>query len=103
MSQKRKESSPPTLGIYLPNDLMIDSSILAQLDQLFLKIAPTPLRIIPEEKLTEQWDGLDRLLVPGKAVSAQGKRKLLGFIAAGGSVATFGKPLGLPEESFTTV
>ena len=79
---------PPPLGIYLPKDPMIDASVLAQLDRLIASLISeqTPFRIISEEKLTEQWDGLDRLIVPEKAISTQGKRKLLGFIAAGGTV-----------------
>jgi hypothetical protein len=89
-----------TTGIYLPKDQMINSSVLAQIDALINSFhqSSTSFRIVSEEKLTELWDGLDRIVVPSQAISAQGKRKLLGFIAAGGVVASVGDPLGLPEE-----
>lgn len=83
--QFKQHTAAPVLGLYLPKDAMIDSSILKQLDQL-ISTLQTPFRIIAEEKLTEQWDGLDKLIVPAQAVSSQGKRKLLGFAAAGGIV-----------------
>jgi hypothetical protein len=91
---------PASVGLYLPKDEMIDSTILAQLDALiaFLQNSNIVFRIVAEEKLTEQWDGLEQLYVVSQAVCAQGKRKLLGFIAAGGTVITYGEPLGLPEE-----
>lgn len=90
LPQIATEKLPPPLGIYLPKDQMIDASILTQLDGLIASLIreQTPFRIISEEKLTEQWDGLDRLIVPEKAISKQGKRKLLGFVAAGGTVTT---------------
>jgi len=77
--------SPP-LGIYLPDDSHIDPLFLEQLDQFI----PTQnsFRIIPEEKLTEQWDGLDLLFIDPRIISPQGRRKLLGFIAAGGTIET---------------
>ncbi len=76
---------PSSLGIYLPNDTHIDSTWIQKFDQAISELT-TPCRIIPEEKLTEQWDGLDKLLVDSQKISARGKRKLLGFMAAGGSV-----------------
>ncbi len=77
-----------SLGIYLPNDTHIDSAWMLKFDQAILELT-TSYRIIPEEKLTEQWDGLDTLLVDSQKISTQGKRKLLGFIAAGGTVESF--------------
>lgn len=43
-------------------------------------------RIIPEEHLTTSWDGLDKMIVPYDKLTAQGKRKIAGFQAAGGEV-----------------
>lgn len=99
---KKHSIAPSAVGIYLPKDPMIDASILKQLDQL-MDSMPMPFRVISEEKLTEEWDGLDKLIVLSKAISVQGKRKLLGFIAAGGIVASLGEPLGIPEEEFISV
>ncbi len=81
---------PAPLGLYLPKDLRIDAAVLAELDELIgiLNADQTPFRIISEEKLTEQWDGIDKLIVP-EVTSSVGRRKLLGFIAAGGTIQTF--------------
>lgn len=43
-------------------------------------------RFIAEEALITNIEGLDELYVASRALSAQGKRKLQGFIAAGGQV-----------------
>ncbi len=45
-----------------------------------------PYKIISENRLTIEWDGLDYLIYSSKGITAQGKRKLNGFIAAGGTV-----------------
>jgi hypothetical protein len=92
--------SQPSLGIYLPKDAYIDPALLQKLDILLLNLQEKKVlfRIVAEEKLTEQWDGLDKLIVPSCALSPQGRRKLLGFIAAGGIISTLGDPIGLPEE-----
>lgn len=74
-------------GILLPLDTHCTPQVLAKLDQLLpLKKA----RLIPEARLTELWHGLDTLWVIEEALSVQGKRKLQGFIAAGGEVKRFG-------------
>lgn len=81
----------PAVGLYLPQDKFLDAFLIEELDQVILKLNAdqTAFRIIPEEKLTEQWDGINELLVPSQAISGQGRRKLLGFAAAGGSISTF--------------
>lgn len=55
-------------------------------------------RMVYEESLTAEWDGLDFLFVSSKGLSAMGKRKLQGFCAAGGTVITLGDPIGLALE-----
>lgn len=57
-----------------------------------------PFKLIPETHLTSQWDGLDFLLYTPSGLSIQGKRKLQGFCAAGGTVVSTGTLLGLPYE-----
>jgi hypothetical protein len=58
-----------------------------------------PFRIIPEAALTASWDGLDFLLATPHGLSSTGKRKLLGFCAAGGTVVNTGSDLiALNEE-----
>lgn len=75
------------IGILLPTDEQCTSEVLAKFDQM-LKLYPG--RIIPETHLTELWNGLDTLVVIEEALSVQGKRKVQGFIAAGGCVEKFG-------------
>lgn len=83
-----KVHSPVSLGLYLPNDNLIDASIIQELDRIVFHFHENGIafRIIPEEKLTEQWDGIEKLIVPAHSMSARGKRKLLGFAAAGGVI-----------------
>lgn len=57
-----------------------------------LSAAKIPYRIIPEESLTTEWDGIDYLIVIDNGVSLQGKRKLNGFSAAGGTIIIVGAP-----------
>ncbi len=82
-------TSQPLVGVCLPKDAYIDSALIQKMDILIsdLKDKAEPFCIVSEEKLTEQWDGLDRLIVFSSALSAQGERKLLGFEAAGGIVS----------------
>ncbi len=76
------------VAVLLPKDEYFDPPLLQGLDTLILELKQKggSFRIVCEEKLTEQWDGLDALIVFSGAVSPQGKRKLQGFLAAGGSV-----------------
>lgn len=46
----------------------------------------TPFKMIPEAFLITEWDGLDELIVIKDSLSVQGKRKVQGFMAAGGNV-----------------
>lgn len=57
-----------------------------------------PFRVIPEDALTAEWDGLDYILVMSYSISQQGIRKLRGFCAAGGTVIYLGESIGLPQE-----
>lgn len=43
-------------------------------------------KLIPEEQLTSAWEGLETLIYSEKCLSKQGRRKIQGFIAAGGKV-----------------
>lgn len=82
------------VGVCLPNHYVIDSAIYQKLEHVFqhLTIQKIPFRIIPEEFLIHEWDGLDYLILEPTGLSTQGKRKLQGFFAAGGIIAT---PLSL--------
>jgi len=92
----REELDAP-LAVCMPPERQCSGSVLAQLDALFDELKE-PFRVIEEMFLTESWEGVDRLYVLSDAVTAQGKRMLRGFCAAGGSVVVVGEPLGLPNE-----
>lgn len=61
----------------------VDSS---ELSRVIEEWETTPFRVIPEEMLTEEWEGIDDLMIFPDAISPQGQRKLLGFSAAGGRI-----------------
>lgn len=77
---------PPesNLGVCFPGDSQLSREILKQIDELLPTLQS--FRPVYEPLLTEQWDGLDQIIVFPEAVSPQGKRKLSGFLAAGGTV-----------------
>jgi hypothetical protein len=78
----------PAVGVYFPDDEWMSRAVIEQLDSLMedLKRKKVDFRIVAEERLADLWDGLDTLIVPPSAISVSGKRKLQGFIAAGGIV-----------------
>ena len=57
-----------------------------------------PFKLIGESSLTSEWDGLETLFYSPAGLSAQGKRKLQGFCAAGGLLVSTMHPLGFPNE-----
>jgi hypothetical protein len=56
-------------------------------------------RALSESHLTIGWDGLDYLVAAARLVTPQGRRRLCGFCAAGGTVVALGESLGLPQEA----
>ncbi len=69
------------------------SDVFNVLDRISL-----PYRVIPENELTTEWDGLDYVFFTSQALNLQTKRKLQGFCAAGGTAVTAGDKIGLPQE-----
>ncbi len=82
------DKKAPTLAICLPSDPYCDRRMAAELDGIMqdLHSKGTSFRIICEESLTEEWDGLDQLIIIPESISPRGKRKLQGFVAAGGEI-----------------
>ncbi len=79
----------PLIGLFLPEDSLWNSSVLEEMEKTISRLQSSQIsfRLIEEEKLTEQWDGLDEIIVISRSlVSVQAHRKFLGFIAAGGSI-----------------
>jgi hypothetical protein len=54
-------------------------------DRFHYRALKRPVKV-SEEKLTEEWDGIDALMVLQNTISPQGKRKLQGFAASGGEI-----------------
>jgi hypothetical protein len=48
-----------------------------------------PFCMLYEDRLNEQWDGIDQILIDPLTVSPNGKRMLKGFAASGGVIANF--------------
>jgi hypothetical protein len=88
------------IGVCLPLEEMLNEELLQELDFIFeeLSNSQVPYRVIPEAYLNEQWDGIDDLIVLRKAISAQGLRKLKGFLAAGGRIVVEGDLLDVNSE-----
>jgi hypothetical protein len=72
------------IGICFPPDSECSEEIIAELDGLLNRLPS--FKPVYENLLTEQWDGLDEIYVIPKALTQRGKRKLMGFEAAGGRV-----------------
>lgn len=81
-------ASVPSRGVCLPQDHYCDAQFLSQLDSLLESLlrSKEPFRLVCEERLTEEWNDLDELIVFSGQMSPQGKRMLQGFIAAGGAI-----------------
>jgi len=88
----------PTIGICLPSQHLYDQKG-HHLFREAIKKLDKPYRFLSEAFLTSEWQGLDFLLVVPEWISEQGRRKLRGFCAAGGTVVTLGASLGLPQET----
>jgi len=82
------ESLVAPLGLCLPPlETITDEHISKVSDTLSeLNQNNKPVRILTETYLHESWDELDELIIFPDLISTQGKRKVQGFVAAGGSV-----------------
>ena len=94
-------SAKAKVGICLPP---LETSLAAcplSFENLFasLKRQHVDYRLIPEEQITSLWGGLDVLIIQADLLASQTKRKLQGFVAAGGHIVTCGRELlGLSAE-----
>ena len=91
----------PSIGVCIPTGEHLSADCGQELQKGLNRLAAVnqPYRLIAEPFLSTEWDGIDYLLFSPIGLSAQGKRKLAGFCAAGGIPVNLGlKPLGLPGE-----
>ncbi len=76
-----------SLGVCFPGDEECSGEVIEKIDALSKELPS--FRPVYEPLLTEQWEGLDELIVFKEALTAWGERKLKGFQAAGGKVRMF--------------
>jgi hypothetical protein len=87
-----KGRNSANVGLFVPSGC----SSFPFLRQAFSKLSD--YRLVHEETLIGEWDGLDFILASNHHLSREGKRKLLGFCAAGGTIVSLDAPLGVPNE-----
>lgn len=78
---------PSPYGVYGQGEILPMKNIsfaLCYSEDATFEVPQELCRIIPESLLTDEWEGVDRVLAI--APTAMGKRKLAGFEAAGGTV-----------------
>ncbi len=97
---KEAEKGEVKVGIVIPGDDVISQEVMSLLDEVlkFFVDGRIGYRLVPEGLLNEQWDDLDSLILFVPAMTTLGKRKVLGFLAAGGRVITVGGTCGLGGE-----
>ncbi len=84
-------------GVVIPEALLWKPEQLRPYDELIERLQRIgPVRPVSEKKMTTEWGGLEDLFV--LSIQETGKRKLEGFIAAGGRVISPEGHLGLTEE-----
>ena len=84
------------IAVCLPVDERCDVAFLSELDECLNALIQRgeAFRAVSEEFLTEEWGGVDRLIVFPHRMGATGKRKLLGFEATGGEIVCYEKLIG---------
>ncbi|MBN4067463.1 hypothetical protein JYU14_05205 [Simkania negevensis] len=71
----------PPLFASLPEDVDALTSVIEKMIR-----QKQPFRLVPESLMPYLWDGIDEMVVFHNALTPQGRRSLLGFQAAGGTV-----------------
>lgn len=81
-------NSPAKIGLCFPDWLNQPHLSLAPFADLLAQLMDQDLsfKLMSEESLTLEWEGLDLILYSPEALSQEGQRKLKGFCAAGGEV-----------------
>lgn len=90
-------SKASSIAVCFPEEKLCSQQILEKMDQIFDGLEK-PIRVIPEPFLTEYWEEVEYLYVLSEALTQNGKRKLMGFCAAGGTVIVEGDLIGLAQE-----
>ena len=96
----QRNPSKEKVGLLFPEEEACSEDALCKIEELMASLdeAGIAWRAVSEAFLTEQWEGLDVIAIQRDTLSPRGKRKLMGFCAAGGLVAISGELLGLSYE-----
>lgn len=95
--EPQTEEASIQTGLVIPEKTLFNLEVIKKYDQVVEQLAlKENLRFITERQLTVDWQGLDVLVV--FSVEKATKRKLEGFIAAGGQIVYADQPLGLSHE-----
>lgn len=75
-------------GICIPIGILARRFSYQEMEQFLLNLLKKKevFRLLTEDNLTSQWDGLDEIYLLPNTISSQGMRKLQGFSAAGGNI-----------------
>jgi hypothetical protein len=90
------------VGVYLPYSESYGEEFWEEIHQALETLGNEQIvyRLVSEEQLVGDWDGLDYLIVSEQSVTPMSKRKFHGFCAAAGTIVTIrGRPIGVPYET----
>ena len=99
----QKEASK--VGVCFPSSDNATQAEFDQFDKIFQELSTMKIdfRVLEETLATEQWDGLDYIIVRKNSLSLHGIRMLQGFCAASGTTVYHDLPVGISNEiSFET-
>ena len=96
----KTEKHSPSLGLVFPKLIKSSEAVLDVIDALIETLQNNGVffKLIPESHLTEQWGGLDHLIILSETLTSEGLRKVMGFSAAGGVTVILGEMLCIPDE-----
>lgn len=87
-------------AVCLPVAEFLSEELLQVLDNVLDRLVQcgVPFRMVEESQMHEEWDEVEDLVVLTAYLSAQGRRKLMGFSIAGGRILYVGEKTGVGEE-----
>lgn len=104
---KKPKDTPFTIALVNPSIEIWNDTTVMQVNQVVAELENRLIhyRVVNELTLTEEWDGIEVLVVLEESLTPTLKRKLQGYLASGGEVVAFGalgKLLGMENTPFET-
>ena len=93
-----KEGVPSSLGILLPNLKLKSESSYQEIEKILNELSD--YRVIAEERLIIEWQGLEELIISPKTILKEGFRMIQGFLAAHGTLITLEVDEKFPQAIF---